>query len=62
MTLWNTVNPINFYNKDQLNNTFKGFIEANCKDPFNGTWHPSPDSHAAWATELHRYIKDNKLI
>ena len=62
LTLWNTVDPINFYNKDQTNNTFKGFIESKFIDPYNKTWHPSAESHLAWAEELHRYIKVNKQI
>ena len=61
-TLWNTIDSINFYNKDQLNNTFKGFIDARFTDPYNKTWHPSPESHLAWAEELYRYIKVNNLI
>lgn len=62
--MWNTVDPIRFYKKDQANNTFKSFIEDpvnNIGTIFNG-WHPSPESHEAWAKELARYISENKLI
>ncbi len=62
LTLWNTIDPVKFYNKDQLVNTFKGFIESTFDDPYNKTWHPSPESHLAWASELYRYIEDNKII
>jgi hypothetical protein len=62
ITLWNTINSVNFYNKDEPNNTFKGFIDSKFKDPYNKTWHPSPESHLAWAEELHRYVKVNKII
>jgi len=60
-TLWNTVDPVRFYKKDQLNNTFKSFIDANVDKPLVG-WHPSPSGHEAWATELVRYIKENNLL
>lgn len=62
MPLWNTLNSVNFYNKDQINNTFKGFIDSKFKDPYNKSWHPSPESHLAWAKELHRYLTVNKII
>jgi hypothetical protein len=60
-TLWDTVDPVRFYKKDQPNSTFKSFIEANVDDPLVG-WHPSPSGHEAWATELVRYIKENNLL
>ena len=60
-TLWNTVDPVRFYKKDQPDSTFKSFIEANTADPLVG-WHPSPSGHEAWANELVRYIKGNKLL
>jgi hypothetical protein len=62
--LWNTIDPIRFYKKDQPNNTFKSYIESkdrNISPVFNG-WHPSPESHAAWAEELARYISINNLL
>lgn len=62
--LWNTVDPIRFYKKDVIRNTFKSFIEnpANgIKDVFCG-WHPSPEAHEAWAHELVRYIKENNIL
>jgi hypothetical protein len=62
--LWDTVDPVRFYKKDQPNNTFKSYIEspeAAVKDVFCG-WHPSPEAHEAWAHELIRYIKENKII
>lgn len=62
--IWNTIDPIRFYKKDQSNNTFKSYIE-NVKPKivpvFNG-WHPSPESHLAWANELQMYITENKLL
>jgi len=57
---WNLVNPINFYKKDENNNTFRTFIMKNCNDPFVG-WHPSEEGHKAWAKELARYITENIL-
>lgn len=59
--LWNTVDPVRFYKKDQPGSTFKSFIEKNVGDPLVG-WHPSPSGHEAWATELVRYIKENNLL
>jgi len=60
-SLWNTIDPIRFYKKDQPNNTFKSFIEETVDDPLVG-WHPSPTGHEAWATELVTYIKENNLL
>jgi hypothetical protein len=61
MPLWDQVDNVRFYKKDQENNTFKSFItEHNKTNTFNG-WHPSPESHKIWAQELWSYIKENKL-
>lgn len=61
MSLWDQVDSVRFYKKDQVNNTFKSFItEHNPTNPFNG-WHPSPESHQIWAQELWSYIKENNL-
>jgi len=62
--LWNLVDPIRFYKKDQPKNTFKSFIEdpTNNINPVLNGWHPSPESHLAWAHELTRYIKENNLL
>ena len=61
MPLWDQVDNVRFYKKDQENNTFKSFItEHNKTNTFNG-WHPSPESHKIWAHELWSYIKENKL-
>ena len=62
--LWATVDPVRFYRKDQPNSTFKSYIQDPANSvatPFNG-WHPSPDGHEAWAAELARYIKANRLL
>jgi len=61
--LWASINPIRFYKKDQPNNTFKSYIEApkNKIIPHLVGWHPSPKAHEAWAKELARYIKENRL-
>lgn len=61
--LWNTVDPVRFYKKDQPDSTFKSFIEHPDHNivPLQG-WHPSPDGHKVWATELARYIKENNLL
>ena len=60
-TLWDQVDSVRFYKKDQENNTFKSFItEHNKTNTFNG-WHPSPESHKIWAQELWSYIKENNL-
>jgi len=62
LSLWNIINDIRFYKKNEMNNTFKSFMELNNKiNPYNG-WHPSPDSHLIWAEELYSYIKKNNLI
>ena len=62
--LWNSIDSIRFYKKDLPNNTFKSYIEDpanNVNPPLTG-WHPSPEGHEAWASELARYIKVNKLL
>jgi hypothetical protein len=60
--LWDTIDPIRFYNKDKENNTFYSFIKnSNLKVPLIG-WHPSPESHELWAKELIRYIDENNLL
>ena len=64
LNLWNTIDPIRFYKKDQPNSTFKSYIEKpelGIEKVWCG-WHPSPDSHEAWAHELARYIKENNLL
>lgn len=62
--IWDTIDPVRFYKKDQTDSTFKSYIEnpKNKVDPvFNG-WHPSPEGHTAWAGELVRYINENNLL
>jgi hypothetical protein len=62
--LWDTVDPVRFYKKDQKTSTFKSYIDSHVdeiKNVYCG-WHPSPESHEAWAHELVRYIKENNLI
>jgi len=62
--LWDTIDPVRFYKKDQEFSTFKSFIEnpeSKVKTPFNG-WHPSPEAHKAWAVELANYIKKHNLL
>lgn len=61
-SIWEIIDKTKFYKKNEINNTFKSFIEKNnSEDVFNG-WHPSPKSHEIWANELHRYIIDNRLM
>lgn len=62
--LWETIDPVRFYKKDQPRNTFKSYIEnveLGIEPAFNG-WHPSPASHETWAYELVNYIKKNDLL
>lgn len=60
--IWNSIDNVRFYKKDQEENTFKSYIEKHNKiNPFNG-WHPSPESHEIWASELWKYIKENNLL
>ena len=62
VSLWDTIDESRFYKKDILNNTFKSFIEKkNCSPVYLG-WHPSPESHKAWAEELYDYININNLL
>ena len=60
--LWDTIDPIRFYKKDEKNNTFYSFIKnSNLEKPLIG-WHPSPEAHEIWADELIRYINENDLL
>ena len=60
--LWNTVDDVRFYRKDEDSNTFYSFIKnSTLEKPFNG-WHPSPEAHELWAKELVRYINKNNLL
>jgi hypothetical protein len=60
--LWNTVDDVRFYRKDEDSNTFYSFIKnSTLEKPFNG-WHPSPEAHELWAKELVRYINENNLL
>ena len=62
LNLWKTIDPIRFYKKNEKNNTFKSFISnSKVEKVFNG-WHPSPESHKAWAEELVRYIQEHNLL
>jgi hypothetical protein len=62
VNLWDTVDKVRFYKKDQPKSTFKSFMELkNPEDTYNG-WHPSPSSHQAWADELVRYINQHNLL
>jgi len=60
-SIWEQINPITFYKKDQVDNTFKSFIMKNCDTPFTG-WHPSPEGHEKWANELYTYLIENNII
>ena len=68
VSLWDTIDPTRFYKKDRTNSTFKSFIDnANtqpvyCTDGPGAGWHPNALAHKIWATELHRYIKENNLL
>jgi len=62
LRVWNTIDDIRFYKKDQKNHTFKSFITSKVdeKDRWYGI-HPSPHSHKIWAEELYNYIVENNL-
>lgn len=62
VSIWNQINPIRFYKKNEPNNTFKSFIDKNGANPIYNGWHPSPQSHKLWAEELIRYINENNLL
>ena len=60
--LWDTIDPIRFYKKDQPDNTFKRVMEKANVEPVYYGWHPSPESHKVWAEELKNYIETNNLL
>lgn len=60
--MWDLVDPLRFYKKDEAENTFKSFIwKIYGHDAFSGL-HPNEKSHLLWAKELYRYIKEHKII
>jgi hypothetical protein len=64
--LWDSIDPVRFYRKDQPRNTFKDFVEdalgENDRWAELAGWHPTPRGHQVWADEVAKYIKDNGLI
>jgi len=58
---WNNIDSIKFYNKDNVNNSFKTFVDTHSPDGYSG-WHPNHDGHTVWANELYRYIIEHKLL
>lgn len=62
MSLWDSIDSVRFYKKNDAENTFKSFcIRNSVKEPFNG-FHPSELSHKLWAIELYNYIRQNELL
>jgi len=62
VSLWDTIDTVRFYKKDQEKNTFKSFMEKRNEEPIYFGWHPSPNSHKLWAEELYEYIIKNKIL
>lgn len=60
--LWETVDPLRFYKRDEHKNSFKNFIETCDHKPIYNGMHPSAESHKKWALELQRYIYENRLL
>lgn len=61
--VWDQIDPVRFYRKDQEVSTFKDFIDATVPaDIRMCNWHPSPQSHEAWANELAKYLCENNLL
>jgi hypothetical protein len=58
-SMWDQIDPIRCYRKDQPNNTFKDHVASKLpkEDQFYGL-HPSPQGHLIWAKELAKYLKD----
>ena len=61
-SLWNLVDDIRFYKKNEQNNTFKSVMEMTLGDKAYNGWHPSLESHKMWSDELYDYITKNNLI
>jgi hypothetical protein len=63
LKVWDTIDDVRFYKKDEKYNTFKSFITENVneEDGWYGI-HPSPHSHEMWAKELYNYIDRNNLL
>ena len=60
--LWETVDPIRFYKRDEEKNSFKNFIDTCDHNPIYNGMHPSEESHRRWALELKRHIEENNLL
>ena len=62
LDLWQQVDPIRWYKKDQHKNTFRSFVNDRVTNAFfNDVGHPTEESHRVWALELCDYIKKNNL-
>lgn len=58
--MWETIDPVRYYCKDSVKNSFRTYITDRLENPLSG-WHPSEEGHTIWAEELHRYIVENNL-
>jgi hypothetical protein len=61
-SVWDMIDSVRFYKKNQQISTFKSFMESKKEKPIYSGWHPSPNSHKLWANELHHYIIENNLL
>lgn len=62
LALWKQVDPVRWYKKDQLSNSFRSFVADRLEDPFVTAFgHPREESHELWAEELARYINEHNL-
>jgi hypothetical protein len=55
---WREISSVNYINKDLAKGSFKSYIYENV--PYESrmcNWHPSPESHYAWAQFLNNYIR-----
>jgi hypothetical protein len=59
--IWDTVNPVRYYCKDQEENSWKTFIHKRLDNPLSG-WHPSEEGHKLWADEIYNYVTLNNLL
>lgn len=61
-TVWQNIDSIRYYNKDNVNNSFKTFVDNTLGPQGYTGWHPNEDGHSLWTTELFRYIQEHKLL
>lgn len=62
--LWDSVDPVRWYRKDQKQSSFRSYVSSVMDSPFVEMHHghPNEQAHRLWADELKNYILENNLL